>query len=139
MPSTRQGDILEAALDSFTRKGVAATTVEDVRRRSGASVGSIYHHFGSKEELAASLHVDAVRRYQEGFLETLEAEQDAETGVKAIVRYHLAWVEDNAELARFMLSRQEVEVLRRAERRQRDLNRRFAAAVEAWLEPHRKT
>lgn len=135
--STRRDEILEAALECFTRKGFAATTVEDVRRRSGASVGSIYHHFGSKEELAAALHVDAVRRYQDGFVRTLDAEADAEAGVKAVVRYHLAWVEDNAELARFMVSRQEAEVLRRAERRLRDLNRRFAAALQEWLGPHR--
>ncbi len=41
---------------AFTESGFAAATVDDVRRRSGASVGSIYHHFGGKQELAEALY-----------------------------------------------------------------------------------
>ena len=33
----RRRDILEAALRGFAEKGLAGTTVEEVRRRSGAS------------------------------------------------------------------------------------------------------
>jgi AcrR family transcriptional regulator len=48
MPADRKQEILDAALRGFAEKGLAGTTVEEVRRRSGASVGSIYHHFGDK-------------------------------------------------------------------------------------------
>ena len=49
---------MNAALELFVTKGFLATTMDDVRRRSGASIGSIYHHFGSKEDLAAALYVE---------------------------------------------------------------------------------
>ncbi len=50
----RRDQILAAALGAFAEKGFAAATIEDVRERSGASTGSIYHHFGDKEGLAAA-------------------------------------------------------------------------------------
>ena len=34
--------------------------------RARASIGSIYHHFRSKEQLAAALYVEGLRDYQEG-------------------------------------------------------------------------
>ena len=95
--------ILSAALTAYSEKGAAAT-VEDVRRLSGASVGSIYHHFGGKEGLAAALYVEALRSYQDGFLAVLEREQEAERGVRALVRHHLRWVAAHPDLARLLLA-----------------------------------
>ena len=66
MAPDRRQVILDAALEAFAERGTAAATVDDVRRRSGASVGSIYHHFGDKEGLAAALYVEGLRSYQEG-------------------------------------------------------------------------
>src|SRR5215475_5808955 len=64
----RQRGILMAALDCFTTRGVSATTLEDIRAKSGASIGSIYHHFRSKENLAATLYVEGLRDYHAGLL-----------------------------------------------------------------------
>lgn len=76
MTTDRRQEILDAALTSFNEKGVAATTVDDVRRLSGASVGSLYHHFGGKDELAQELYVEILRDYQRGFLVVLRGERD---------------------------------------------------------------
>ena len=46
-----QQRILDAATDVFAARGFAASTMADIVSRSGASVGSIYHHFGGKKEL----------------------------------------------------------------------------------------
>src|SRR5438270_14067786 len=99
----RRDAILDAALACFNERGVSGTTTDDVRQRAGASVGSIYHHFGSKEQLAAALHVEGARSYQGGFLEVLENQRSARAGIHAIVRHHLRWVADHPDLARFML------------------------------------
>lgn len=100
----RRQEILDAALRSFSDKGVAAATVDEVRRLSGASVGSIYHHFGDKEGLAAALYVEGLRDYQGGYLEIVRRRPDAERGIKAVVRHHLRWVAAHPDLARFLLS-----------------------------------
>src|ERR687889_726220 len=97
----RKQEILAAALRGFAEKGLAGTTVEEVRRRSGASVGSIYHHFGDKEGIAAALYVDCLRQYQAGFRAVLAEGLDAEATVKALVRHHLRFVEADPDRARF--------------------------------------
>jgi AcrR family transcriptional regulator len=133
--ATRSGDrrraILDAALRAFTEKGLAAATVDDVRRLSGASVGSIYHWFGGKEGIAAALYLEALRDYQRGLLEVLRRSGDAERGIKGMVRHHLRWVERNPDLARFLLSSREL-----GGEELREMNREVLAATAAWLEPH---
>ena len=97
----RREEILEAALDSLGAGEEA--TIDGVRKRSGASVGSIYHHFGGKDGIRAALYVKILRGYQAGVLRSLRAATDAEDGVKGLVRYHLRWVKRNPEPARFLL------------------------------------
>ena len=53
--SSRKQEILQAALACFTEFGVEATTIEMIRDRSGASIGSLYHHFGNRERIIAAL------------------------------------------------------------------------------------
>src|ERR1700716_308203 len=112
----RKEAILAAALDRFVRQGYTATTVEDICRASGASVGSVYHHFGGKDRIAAALYVDGLADYQAGFLATLEAHDDARAGVEALVRHHLRWVREHPDVARFVLSGGGAEVLGAAAR-----------------------
>ena len=43
--------ILDAATEVFSARGFSAATMADIVEHSGASIGSIYHHFGGKKEL----------------------------------------------------------------------------------------
>lgn len=47
--------LLAAARDVFSTSGFAESSIADVVGRAGASVGSLYHHFGGKAELYLSL------------------------------------------------------------------------------------
>jgi AcrR family transcriptional regulator len=42
---------LKAALSLFSRQGYRATSMRQIARRCGLSVGNLYHHFGSKEAI----------------------------------------------------------------------------------------
>lgn len=130
----RRAAILHAALDLFVKKGFAATTMGDLRQGSGASIGSIYHHFGPKESVAAALYVEGLRNYQDGYLRELERHEDAEAVIKAVVRHHLHWVSANDELARFLFHHREPELRLATERALRSANRRFFKAVAGWLD-----
>lgn len=48
--------ILDAAAAVFREHGYVAATIGDVVTTSGASIGSIYHHFGGKSELFLAIH-----------------------------------------------------------------------------------
>ena len=54
----RKREILEAALACFGELGYEKTTLAEIRARSEASTGSIYHHFRSKEHLFAALYLE---------------------------------------------------------------------------------
>ena len=43
--------VLDAAARCFAERGYAATSIDDVARRLGATKGRVYHHFGSKTAL----------------------------------------------------------------------------------------
>lgn len=57
--ATRQR-ILEAARHLFTERGYFNTSLQDIRRASGLSIGSIYHHFSGKEQIARDLFYDTL-------------------------------------------------------------------------------
>jgi AcrR family transcriptional regulator len=71
-PKTRRGEtsraaILGAALELFQERGYEATTMRAIADRAGASLGSSYHYFPSKEHLVLefyrhthALHVAAI-------------------------------------------------------------------------------
>src|SRR6266566_7367264 len=48
--ATRSG-LLSAAKEVFTSVGFAQAGVTDIVTKAGASVGSLYHHFGGKADL----------------------------------------------------------------------------------------
>jgi AcrR family transcriptional regulator len=54
--------LLSAAREVFAASGFAEASIADVVGRAGASVGSLYHHFGGKAELYLALFED----YQSG-------------------------------------------------------------------------
>ncbi len=131
----RREEILAAALAEFTAHGVSGGSIEGIRRRSGASVGSIYHHFSSKEELAATLYVEGLGSYQEGFVAALDAAGSTRAGVEDAVRHHLAWIVDHRELAGFLLLERDARVLVGSSEALRLLNLRFFRAVRDWTAP----
>jgi AcrR family transcriptional regulator len=47
----RSDDLLDAALELFTKKGFAETRVEEIAARAGVSKGTVYLYFPSKEEV----------------------------------------------------------------------------------------
>jgi AcrR family transcriptional regulator len=54
----RRAQILAAAMACFARQGYHATSMDDVVRECGLSVGAIYSYFGSKEDLFLALSDD---------------------------------------------------------------------------------
>ena len=125
---SRKREILQAALHCFTTIGFAGATLADIRVRAKASIGSIYHHFRSKEQLAAALYVEGLRNYQESFLAELDRHRKARDAVRNLVRHHLCWVRDNPDWSRFLYEHRQSEFVAAAEGAIQDLNEGFYRA-----------
>ncbi|MBC7374593.1 MAG: TetR/AcrR family transcriptional regulator [Frankiales bacterium] len=61
--ATRDG-LLASARRVFTASGFAEASIADVVAGAGASVGSLYHHFGGKAELYLALFEDYQQRQE---------------------------------------------------------------------------
>src|SRR3954469_11144991 len=122
----RRQAILDAALEAIEAKGVLAATLDDIREGSGASIGSIYHHFGDKEGIAAALHVQLLTDWQRGFVKALR-NRGAEEGVRAAVDHHLRWAARNPPAIRFLLTFTPPRSAMALE------NRAFFEEVQTWL------
>lgn len=135
--ASRKDEILQAALACFTEVGVDATTIEMIRDRSGASIGSIYHHFGNKERIIAALYLAGTAQYaallERGFAEV----SSAEACVKLLVTSYIDWVVANPDWARFILhSRGRVEASELGDEL-REANRQHQANIYQALAGYR--
>ena len=135
----RKEDILSAALICFAEHGYPNTTMQDIRELSGASNGSIYHHFSGKEGIAAALYVEAIVDYQARIFAALEQNPGAREGVRAIVASHLDWVQEKPEWARYLTEMRHAEFMKTAEESLAEENRKFINAFIGWLRPNLKS
>lgn len=94
--------ILRTALACFVERGIDATTMDEIRTRAQSSVGSMYHHFGSKEGLLATLYLAALDDQQNLITASVESATDARSAVAALIETYLNWVEKEPQMARFM-------------------------------------
>ncbi len=131
----RKSQILAAALESFTTIGFAHATMGDVCTKAGVSTGSLYHHFGSKEQLGAALYVAGLRDFQAGFFTELEQHHKAERGIRGCVSYYFDWVVRNPTWARYLTNHQEARFLSHEKDAIDELSESFVADLAGWLLP----
>lgn len=140
---TRTG-LLSSAREVFTDAGFAEASVAEVVQRAGASVGSLYHHFGGKGELYLALFEDYQQRQEERAAAAVRAavaggEEDPVTLFVTGSRAYLGGCWAERDLARLFLAGggpPGFELV--ARRRYREWTRRNAAllssadAAEPW-------
>ncbi len=138
-PADRRQDILNAALACAADGGVDAVTIDGVRARCGASVGSIYHHFGNRDGIVAALFFDIFHDQSRSVQVQLDAAQGVEAGVRALVTGYLDWVVAQPERARFLFQARGAVTAGPRTPDLAEAARRRNQALVAWFEPHRQS
>jgi AcrR family transcriptional regulator len=93
---------LIAALALFDSQGVESTTIEQVRDAAAVSIGSLYHHFGSREGLVTALYEDLLERYRMALMADLSRHDTPRGFLDAFVKTHIAWSIRHPDAARFL-------------------------------------
>jgi AcrR family transcriptional regulator len=101
----RRASILSGALSCFDKLGIDGTTISEIQRESNCSIGSLYHHFGSKEGIAEELFIEGIQQFNSGMIKRLKRTHTAEDSVKAVVRFYCDWTARNRPLATYLHSR----------------------------------
>ncbi|MGE0723472.1 MAG: TetR/AcrR family transcriptional regulator [Alphaproteobacteria bacterium] len=130
-------EILDGALSCFLRQGYERTTIRDICRESGVSIGSVYHFFPGKEELAGELVSIGVAGWSSALVEALAGDPDPEATVRRLVHASFDWVERNADLYDFIQNQRGVlqvsGLIHRVDRVLEDAQRQVVARLDAMV------
>jgi AcrR family transcriptional regulator len=85
----RREEIVRAAARTFARDGYAAVGMRDVAEAVGIRGASLYHHFGSKEEILYAICLTVTQEPNELNLPLLDAPGTPTERLAALVRGHL--------------------------------------------------
>jgi AcrR family transcriptional regulator len=139
VPSKRSGyrrsQILNAALNCFLAHGVEATTIDQIRQASGASHGSIYHHFGSKEAIALAVYSELIKDYHALVLGRLREQTTARGGIRAFVAAHLEWQQSNRDRSLYLTRTEISDATGEAADSIAEILKAYFRAVHEWLQP----
>lgn len=94
--------VLAAALKLFVEQGYFNTNVPDLSKESQCSVGSIYHNFKNKEEVAACLYQEGIKAFRNALDQSVEGLTDVEEIIKTITISFLHFSQINHQLSRYM-------------------------------------
>ncbi len=95
--------ILESAERLFAERGFAATSVRDIVRDAGTSAPSLYHFFGSKENLVVELVADRHAAYCGALEADLELADTVFDVCQRFVRFVLTNMSKKPNTAKFIL------------------------------------
>jgi AcrR family transcriptional regulator len=130
----KRAEVLDAALQCFSELGYERSTISVIRARAGVSIGSLYHHFSSKEQLFAALYLETIRDTQAYSLRALARTRSAEEGVRALVRSYLRWVQRHPEKAAFLFTMRRAEFMVEAEAELETLNQDLRKTLAEWTD-----
>ncbi len=95
--------VLQVALRLFSSQGYFNTSVHDIVREAGVSIGSIYHHFTNKEGIVAALYHDILERMGAEVARIRDSQADVQTQCRALVAFLFQQAEQQPEVMSFVL------------------------------------
>ena len=133
IPEERPRQILEAALEVFAERGLAAARLDDIAKLAGLSKGTIYLYFATKEDLFREVIRTSVVAFIARAEAFFEAEPDPVHSLTAWMEGYWGWLRSpvfpamhrlvNTELRSFpdLASFYTTEVIERAQRLVREM------------------
>jgi len=103
-PAGTREAILEAAEELFAERGFAGTSVRDIVRVSNSSPPSLYHFFGSKENLLIELVTDRYTRYCDALEAQLASASSALEVCQQLFEFALTNMAQEPKTAKFLFS-----------------------------------
>ena len=94
--------ILAAALKLFVEQGYFNTNVPDLSKESKCSVGSIYHCFKNKEEVASCLYTEGILSFRKALENSIKDSDNIETIIKKLVKSLLSFAEINKQVSKYL-------------------------------------
>jgi AcrR family transcriptional regulator len=95
--------IFKAAEDLLLAQGYNATTIDQIARQAGVSVGSVYVYFKSKQRLCLALLDKALEAQERHLLEAIDPAEDPVTTLRRLGRAYLRFFLDHPRYFRLLM------------------------------------
>lgn len=128
--------LLDAALQVYAESGEQGVTVSALTKASGVSLGSLYHHFGSVDGLMNALLLRWLGRLLAELAAAVERSRTARTGIGALVRTYLAFIQEHPDAARLLHSSYADRLGMAQARQLRDAQEARLSPMTEWVRQH---
>ncbi|WP_456488543.1 TetR/AcrR family transcriptional regulator [Caminibacter pacificus] len=99
----KKEQIMKTALELFAKKGFYTTTIADIAREMGMSVGNMYNYFPSKESLAKELLIYTSKKFGEEIRKINEMDITSKEKIKKIVELYFKMAKTEPELVDYFM------------------------------------
>lgn len=86
-PEETREKIMVTAQNLFVTKGYFNTSIPDIVKESGISIGSIYHHFQNKQDLAKALYQDTSQSFTKEIIKRTQNIKELRLRLYILVHY----------------------------------------------------
>ncbi|MFD4689326.1 TetR/AcrR family transcriptional regulator [Streptomyces sp. NPDC058463] len=131
--------LLDAALQVYAESGEQGVTVSALTKASGVSLGSLYHHFGSVDGLMNALLLRWLGRLLAELATAVERSRAARTGIGALVRTYLTFIQEHPDAARLLHSSYADRLGMAQARQLRDAQEARLSPMTEWVRLHVET
>ena len=101
--TVKQKKIIEVAITSFAEKGYSNTSTSEIAKKAGVAEGTIFKHYGTKENLLLSIMVPFLKDFFPAMVDELIGElmndkYSFEEFLRALVTNRSAFLSENREI-----------------------------------------
>ncbi|MET8470146.1 TetR/AcrR family transcriptional regulator [Streptomyces sp. NPDC006422] len=128
--------LLDAALRVYAESGEQGITVSALTSASGASPGSLYHHFGSVDGLMRELLLRWLGRLLGEITAALERSRTPKGGIRAIAETYLGFIREHPDAARLLHSSYADRLTMEQAKQLRDAQEARLSPLSEWMRQH---
>lgn len=128
--------LLDAALRVYAESGEQGVTVSALTGTSGASPGSLYHHFGSVDGLMRELLLRWLGRLLGELGTALGHARTPHTGIRALTEAYLGFIEEHPDAARLLHSSYADRLTMEHAKQLRDAQEARLSPLSEWMRQH---
>ncbi|MGI6567424.1 MAG: TetR/AcrR family transcriptional regulator [Limnochordia bacterium] len=99
---TKRERIKQAALEIFSSRGFANTTVQEIAERAKVGKGTLYTYYAAKEDVLTDLLIDGLTNMGQHIEKKIRTLQGSAARLRAIVREQLRYFHEHQSLCRLI-------------------------------------
>lgn len=125
----RRTQIIDAARESFARRGMGGTTVDGIARSAGVAKGTVYLYYRSKEDILKQVLDDDLRALQENTVPGITAPGSIEEKIRRFLVGALTFFDQRRDFFEQCMFEMGAEVRKKAVQK---FEVAFTAQVDGW-------